>query len=199
MTAATAPRPRGRPRDPDIEPRVYAAALEVYSERGWYGFSLEAVSRVANVGQAAIYRRWSGKADLLARAVASAELALPPVDTGSSHDDLVALGHHLVALYRGPSGVVGLRLVLDARTHPDLAEQFELMLTSPRSREIRKIFRRAEKRGDLAAGVTLGFGLQVMVGATLSHVLLTSVEGLRSTTTDEQFVTQVVQRLLSES
>lgn len=198
MTATSTPRRRGRPRDPDIEPRVYAASLEIYSERGWYGFSLEAVSRVANVGQAAIYRRWSGKADLLARAVAHAELPLPALDTGSSHEDLVLLGHHLIAQYRGPSGVVGLRLVMDARTHPDLAEQFELMLTSPRSREIRKVFRRAERRGDLAEGITLGSALQVLVGATLSHVLMTSVEGLRSTSTDEQFVSQVVGRLLSE-
>ncbi|MEO6204335.1 MAG: helix-turn-helix domain-containing protein, partial [Mycobacteriales bacterium] len=118
MTAAAAPRPRGRPRDPDIEPRVYAAALEIYSERGWYGFSLEAVSRVAAVGQAAIYRRWSGKADLLARAVAAAEPPPPTLDTGSSRKDLMLLGHHLISRYRGPSGVVGLRLVLDARTHP---------------------------------------------------------------------------------
>lgn len=199
MTSTTTPRPRGRPRDPDIEPRVYAAALEVYSERGWYGFSLEAVSRLANVGQAAIYRRWSGKADLLARAVAAAELPLPALNSGSSREDLTQLGHHLIALYRGPSGVVGLRLVLDARTHPDLAEQFELMLISPRSREIRLVFRRAEKRGDLAEGLTLGPALQMMVGATLSHVLMTSVEGLRSTSTDAHFIDQIVGRVLSEA
>ena len=199
MTATTAPRPRGRPRDPDIERRVYAAALEIYSERGWHGFSLEAVSRVANVGQAAIYRRWSGKADLLARAVASAELPLPSLDTGSSRDDLHALGHHLISLYRAPTGVVGLRLVLDARTHPELAEQFELMVTSSNSREIRKVFRRAHLRGDLAEGTADGLAVQVMVGATLSHVLMTRVEGLWSTLTDEQFVTQVVRRLLTEA
>lgn len=197
MTATTAPRPRGRPRDPDIEARAYAAALEVYSERGWYGFSLEAVSRVAKVGQAAIYRRWSGKADLLAQAVASAELPLPVMDTGSSRDDLLRLGQHLVSLYRGPSGVVGLRLVLDARTHPELAEQFELMVSSPRSREIGKVFRRAHDRGDLAQGTPLGLAVQVMVGATLSHVLMTSVEGPRSASTDERFVTALVDQLLS--
>lgn len=199
MTSTTARRPRGRPRDPDVEPRVYAAALEIYSERGWYGFSLEAVSRLANVGQAAIYRRWSGKADLLARAVASAELPLPPLNTGSSREDLLQLGHHLIALYRGPSGVVGLRLVLDARTHPDLAEQFELMVRSPRSREVSKVFRRARDRGDLAEGISLGLAMQIMIGSTLSHVLMTTVEGGQSTSSDERFVAQVVGRLLSSA
>ncbi len=197
MTASTEPKPRGRPRDPEIEPRVYAAALEVYSERGWHGFSLEAVSRVANVGQAAIYRRWSSKADLLARAVADAELPLPPLDSGSSREDLHQLGHLLMGLYRGPSGIVGLRLVLDARSHPELAEQFELMVTSPRSREIRQVFQRAHRRQDLVEGITVGAAVQVLVGSTLSHVLMTSVEGLRSTT-DEEFVSQVVGRLLNE-
>lgn len=197
MTETTAPRQRGRPRNPDVEPRVYAAALEIYGERGWYGFSLESVSRVAGVGQAAIYRRWTGKADLLARAVASVELPLPELDTGSSRTDLEVLGRHLVELYRGPSGVVGLRLVLDARTHPELAEQFERMLTTARSRAVGEVVRRAHRRGDLAAGTSVGLALQVLVGATLSHVLMTPVAGLASTTPDETFVGQLVDRLLS--
>ena len=38
---------RGRPADPDIERRVIAAALSVYGEVGWAGFSLDRVARRA--------------------------------------------------------------------------------------------------------------------------------------------------------
>src|ERR1700746_3102675 len=37
----------GRPRDPDLESRVFAAALKIYAEAGWSGFSFEAVARTA--------------------------------------------------------------------------------------------------------------------------------------------------------
>src|ERR1700759_5494534 len=37
----------GRPRDPNLEARVFAAALAIYAEAGWSGFSFEAVARSA--------------------------------------------------------------------------------------------------------------------------------------------------------
>src|ERR1700731_4692469 len=60
---------RGRPADPDIERRVIAAALSVYGEAGWAGFSLDRVARRAPVGKAALYRRWPTKEDLLLAAL----------------------------------------------------------------------------------------------------------------------------------
>jgi DNA-binding transcriptional MerR regulator len=48
----------GRPRDPDLESRVLAAALRVYAEAGWSGFSFDAVARRAGVGKAPLYLRW---------------------------------------------------------------------------------------------------------------------------------------------
>jgi DNA-binding transcriptional MerR regulator/predicted nucleic acid-binding protein len=42
----------GRPRDPNLESRVFAAALRVYAEAGWSGFSFDAVARRAGVGKA---------------------------------------------------------------------------------------------------------------------------------------------------
>ncbi len=173
MKTAEVRRPRGRPRDPEIEPRVYSAALTVYSERGWYGFSFEAISKLAGVGQAALYRRWSTKADLLAQAIQSLERPLPAIDTGSSREDLLDVGRHLIRVFRGPSGVVGLRMVLDARTNPELAEQFTAMQNDARAKAIRAVVRRAIRRGDVPATATLELVLQLLIGACLSHMLLT--------------------------
>jgi AcrR family transcriptional regulator len=63
-TEAKGPAGRGRPADPDIEGRVLAAALTVYGEVGWAGFTLDRVARRAPVGKAALYRRWPTKEDL---------------------------------------------------------------------------------------------------------------------------------------
>lgn len=199
MPTAEIRRPRGRPRDPAIEPRVYTAALAVYSERGWYGFSLEAVGRAAGVGQAALYRRWSNKAELLAKAVDWAEVPWPHIDSGDSRDDLLAVARHLVHSYRTPSGVVGLRMVLDARTNPEIAEQFTSRMNDARADEVRGIVRRVMQRGDLRPPATVGSALQTLIGGTLSHVLLNpGVDGKDGTlsTGDDRFLRRLVGSLV---
>ena len=165
------PSTRGRPRDPEVEGRVFDAVVAVYGESGWAGFSLEAVARRARVGREALYRRWTDKAQLLAQAVAARAPQLEPIDTGSTAGDLTALAQHFLDSYRGPSGVVGLRMVLDARTNPELAEQFALLLGGDRADEARRVMRRAVQRGDLAPDVSATAALQVIAGATLTHVL----------------------------
>ena len=178
-----------------IEPRMYAAALAVYAERGWYGFSLEAAGRQAGVGQGAMYRRWSSKAALLAEAVTGSEPVLAPIDTGSTREDLIALARHFLVSYRGPAGVVGLRMVLDARTNPELAEQFEQMLTSRRAQDARAIVKRGFERGDLRAPATADLVLEVITGTTLSHVLFNARPATTSAA-DERFLGRLVDSLL---
>lgn len=201
MTAAEIRRPRGRPRDPGVEPRVYDAAFTVYAERGWYGFSLEAVSRQSGVGQGSLYRRWSSRADLLAEAIGARAPVLPPIDTGSTREDLIALACHFVANYRDDVGVVGLRMVLDARAHPELAEAFGRLLRGARAVEARRIVQRGFDRGDLR-GPTVDLVLEIVSGATLSHVFYTppppnAVAGI--STADERFIARLVDSLLVAS
>ncbi|TAL21749.1 MAG: TetR/AcrR family transcriptional regulator [Frankiales bacterium] len=199
MTAAEDRRPRGRPRDPMVEPRMYEAALAVYAERGWYGFSFEAVSRQAGVGQGSVYRRWSTRGELLAEAVASRAPVVPPIDTGSSSEDLALLARHFLLNYREEIGVVGLRMVLDSRTNPELAVAFGKLLKGARATDARAVVRRCFERGDLI-GPTVDLVLEVVSGATLSHVLYTPpadpATAGRTTAADERFITRLVTSLV---
>src|ERR1700755_3703683 len=82
---------QGRPRDPDVDRRITRAALDVFGDGGWAGFSMEAVARRAGVGKASLYLRWSGKEALLTDAVT---LRFPPLgdaDTGTLRGDLTEL------------------------------------------------------------------------------------------------------------
>lgn len=178
---------------------MYEAALAVYAERGWYGFSFEAVSRQAGVGQGSVYRRWSTRGDLLAEAVASRAPVVPPIDTGSSRDDLGLLAQHFLLNYREEIGVVGLRMVLDSRTNPELAEAFGRLLKGARATDARAVVRRCYDRGDLR-GPTVDLVLEVVSGATLSHVLYTQAPaGLASgvlSPADSRFISRLVSSLL---
>ena len=52
---------------------MVAAALAVYAEAGWSGFSFDAVARRAGVGKAPLYLRWASKEDLLLAAFRAAK------------------------------------------------------------------------------------------------------------------------------
>ena len=99
---------------------MFDAVLEVYSETSWRGFTLDAVGRRARVGRAALYRRWDSKDDLLVQALEARSPLPDPIDTGSLRADLVELAGQLLRGYRTTSGLVSLRVALDARAHPEL-------------------------------------------------------------------------------
>ncbi len=92
--AATPPaevrRKRGRPRDPEADARILAAASSLILLRGYESMTVDEVASSAGVGKATVYRRWSRKEDL---AVAAMEQLyrdeMPPPDTGSIRGDLL--------------------------------------------------------------------------------------------------------------
>ncbi|MEE2034814.1 TetR/AcrR family transcriptional regulator [Rhodococcus chondri] len=171
MTEAPPPRRRGRPRDADLEDRVFDAVLEVYSETSWRGFTLDAVGRRARVGRAALYRRWNTKDELLVQALEARSPLPVPIDTGALRSDLVELAKQLLSGYRTTSGLVSLRVALDARVNPELLARLTATLNRSRVLAARTIVHRAVERNELPAGTSVTLLLEMVTGAVLSHAL----------------------------
>jgi len=75
------------------EEAILLAAMAVLGEVGYDRMSVETVAERAKASKATVYRRWSGKAELVATAVrryAGTALA-PPEPTGDARTDLLAL------------------------------------------------------------------------------------------------------------
>jgi AcrR family transcriptional regulator len=82
-------RRRGRPRDPDAEPRIRRYAVQLLLERGFDGMTVDDVAEAAGVGKATIYRRWASKEQLANDAMADLfDIEIPDADTGSIAGDL---------------------------------------------------------------------------------------------------------------
>ena len=80
---------RGRPRDPDAEPRIRRYAVQLLLERGFDGMTVDDVAEAAGVGKATIYRRWASKELLANDAMAQLfDIEIPDADTGSIAGDL---------------------------------------------------------------------------------------------------------------
>nr|WP_256978850.1 MULTISPECIES: TetR/AcrR family transcriptional regulator [unclassified Rhodococcus (in: high G+C Gram-positive bacteria)] len=150
---------------------MYDAVLEVYWERGWSGFTLDAVARKATVGRAALYRRWASKGDLLVDALEARSPLAEPIDLGTFRADLVELAVQLLVGYRSTAGLVSLRVALDARVHPDLLGHMMDTLNRSRLVAARSIVHRAQERGEAPKSTDTTRILDLVTGAVLSHVI----------------------------
>ena len=133
-----------------MDRRVADAAVALFGEAGWAGFSMEAVARRAGVGKASIYLRWQAKEDLLAEALKQRIGMIADVDTGTLRDDLIELARQVLDLYLGSAGKAALRLALDGDLIPGLAERLSALRTS-QVRAARGIVHRGIDRGEIPA------------------------------------------------
>jgi AcrR family transcriptional regulator len=164
----------GRRRDPSLEPRVVAAALAVYAEAGWSGFSFDAVARRAGVGKAPLYLRWASKEDLLLAAFRAHTTAITIRDSGNLRDDLVEYACRLLDAVAGPQGWAFLRLHLEATVTPALHARFSSQVVGPHVQGARALLDRALARGDLRPGAPAGLALDSLYGAVLIKIILSS-------------------------
>jgi AcrR family transcriptional regulator len=193
---ASSPAPLGRPRDPDVDRRVADAAMELFGEVGWAGFSMEAVARRAGVGKASLYLRWSSKEVLLTEALGMRMVRVSDVDTGTLHGDLVTLAQQVLDVYLGDTGRAALRVALEASDIPGVSKHYERM----RECQIlaaRAIVRRGIDRDELPATTSVALLLDTLVGGAMNHAL-TTPPGLRPqlAARTEEYAVQLVDFLL---
>lgn len=111
----------GRPRDGRIDAAIIAATRELILEAGYPALSLSAIAARAGTTTAAIYRRWSGKAQLVHEAVLSAEAISAPDGSGDIRQDIRALVETTRAMFDRPEVRVALPgLIADTVADPDL-------------------------------------------------------------------------------
>ena len=158
----------GRPRDPGVDRRVADAAVALFGEAGWAGFSVEAVAKRACVGKASIYLRWPTKEALLVEALCRRVGIIAEVDTGSLRGDLVRLAGQMLDLYLGDAGRAALRLRLEGDLIPGLADQLNALKTS-QVLAARAIVRRGIGRGEIPGDTPITLLLDMIVGGATTH------------------------------
>jgi AcrR family transcriptional regulator len=167
----------GRPRDPDVDRRIFDAAMDVFGEFGWKGFSVAAVARRANVGKASIYLRWPNKTDLLIDAVRARVAGAVDTRCEDVRSELLALARHLLRQNIADSGRSSMRLSLEAHLIPGLSEYWDEVCNSQVA-AARAIVKRAIARGELPRGTSVTLVLDTLSGATLMNARATPA-GLR--------------------
>jgi AcrR family transcriptional regulator len=145
----------GRRRNHARDPEILQAALDVLSETGYDGMTIDLVAARARAGKATVYRRWTSKADLVIDAVACmkrADLDLTKLpDTGTLRGDLIAMikPHTIEDAERKLQIMAGLMSMLSR--DPELAEAVNAAIVEPRAAVNRTLMQRAVERGEISA------------------------------------------------
>lgn len=163
----------GRPRAPAVDAAVLKAALHQMAELGYQRMSLDSVAREAKVSKAAIYRRWSSKADVAIAALATRIDAEPvQFNEAFSRASLIAILDTLRNKLLEPNNMalVGTLLAEEKQT-PELITLFRERIHKRRREMLRRVLEQARAEGLLRPGLELDWVIDMLVGPLYSSYL----------------------------
>jgi AcrR family transcriptional regulator len=163
--APSAPRRRGRPRDPDADVRILDAAAALILARGYDAMTVDEVAARARVGKATVYRRWARKEDLAVAAMSQlydAEMSLP--DTGAIREDLRTAYRNVLTFASSEAGRAYLRTTIaESVRDPRIAALYRAASERIEAHAV-AVMQRAIARGELRADADLEWATQWLGG-----------------------------------
>lgn len=182
QSRTAAPRP-GRPRSAAADTAILAATREALVELGWSKLTLGDVATRAGVAKTTLYRRWSGKNELVVDAVAELfdELELP--DRGSLAADIEGVVLQFAAILARPEAKSGLMAVVAESTRDDaLRERIRHSIVERQKGLVLQGRSRAQERGELPpetddpeeAARTVDLIFDVVAGAVVHRTLVSA-------------------------
>jgi AcrR family transcriptional regulator len=160
----------GRPRSERAEQAIIEAAIEALGEYGIDGVRCEDVAARAGVGKATLYRRWTGKEDLLIAAFAAMKHPLPAPCGESVRADLIALITAIAADAGDPRSAQQFALLHGAgERYPRLVARYKEQVIEPRRDMVRAVLRRGVETGELRADIDVEVAMLLLTGAILAR------------------------------
>ncbi|MCW2616423.1 MAG: transcriptional regulator, TetR family [Frankiales bacterium] len=173
LTETEAPRPLGRPRDPRLDEAITTATLELLAEGGYGALTIEAVATRAGVGKATLYRRWTGKEQLVVDAVRTLSEPPEPGRQADVRDEIVGL---LEALRRKSTsslaGRIFPRLIGEGADNPELMRRYREQVLEPRRDRFRATLRRGIDQGLIRPDADLDHVMDLLVGPMAYRTLI---------------------------
>jgi AcrR family transcriptional regulator len=163
---------RGRQLDASRDAALRDAALELLAEIGYDRLSIDAVAARAKASKMTIYRRWSGKAELIADAISSLRKPNETPDTGSLRGDLEAMASSSDNFDIRFDAQLVLGLVTALARDPELRQVVREHFFGRSGIRLRQVFERAIARGEIPQGRNLDLLVSVFPALVIHHLLI---------------------------
>ncbi len=139
-----------RRRGAELLAAIYAAVLAELADKGYAGLTMEGVAARAGTGKAPLYRRWSGRDDLVLDTVRHGISLHPaPPYSGDVRADLLNLLRRMAFGFDTPMGAVLRTLLGETHRSPALLEALHEAVFDPRATELRALLRAAAADGEI--------------------------------------------------
>jgi AcrR family transcriptional regulator len=175
----------GRPRDPRIDAAILSATAELLVEIGYSNLTLAAVADRAGTTKSALYRRWSGKAELVHEAAFPAAPTALVGPAGNIAADIRAMIAATRDVFISPVVRAALPgLVADMTADPELNARVMSRFTDLFI-AVRLRLREAVERGEAHPDVDPDRLIELIGGATMLALLLRPDEDLDDVWVDQ--------------
>ncbi|MEV0060475.1 TetR/AcrR family transcriptional regulator [Nocardia sp. NPDC050718] len=167
----SSPAPAGRPRDHRTHAAILHAAEQLVVEIGYSATSITGIAARAGVGKDAIYRRWTGKPEVVYEAVFTRVDLGPVPDEGTTRADVTALIDALIDELSAPAAAAALPgLLADFAADPKLRTVLRDSFLAPAKLRMVEIFERARARGEVGEDVAIELVLDAIAGTIFFHL-----------------------------
>jgi AcrR family transcriptional regulator len=158
----------GRPRSDKSHQAMLQAALEMLAEVGFDGISIEAIASRAGVGKTTIYRRYNGKAELIADAIESMREEVLIPDTGHLTSDIDKLIENAAQISLNPLGRQTVSMIISsASSNSEFAQIYWQKYLQPRREAFDIVIERAKSRNEVSQDLDSGLVFDTMSGIML--------------------------------
>ncbi|MBL4630543.1 MAG: TetR/AcrR family transcriptional regulator [Paraglaciecola sp.] len=154
---------------------IKRAALIEVAKKGYARLTMEAVAKRAKVGKAALYRRWSGKEDMLIDLLHTIGLEIVSVeDQGSLEADLTAYVKQTIQLLKRPLAKKILPDLYAEMTRDTLfAEKIRQVMQRPKRAKASEIMERAIVRKEINTPIDKEIMLDALAGIIYWRFIIT--------------------------
>jgi AcrR family transcriptional regulator len=168
-------RPAGRPRNPELDRAILAAAEQQLREAGYAGMSLESVAAAAGTTVPAVRRRFHSKASMAVAVIDSLRVQSMPTGSGPPRSRALALLRNFQAnlLSSNSMAVVG-TLLAEEHRHPELLAAFRGRLVEPRRAALRGALAEGISRGELPDSADPDVLASMLIGSFYARYIATS-------------------------
>lgn len=162
-----------RPRvEGEREQEILDATLDILAEVGYDRLTMDAVATRAKASKATLYRRWSGKAQLVIDALIADKAPLPPVDTGTLRGDLIGTFCGMGGLTDPQQLAIIASVITAIGRDEEFAEAFRRDFIAPKKALGDEIYRRAQERGEISEDIDLDLITAALPGIILHRAFL---------------------------
>ncbi|AFY61210.1 TetR/AcrR family transcriptional regulator [Synechococcus sp. PCC 6312] len=162
----------GRPRSTQSHQAILKATIELLAEVGFDAMSIDAIATHAGVGKTTIYRRYSGKEELVADAIESLRQDIVIPDTGYLWSDLDELINSAAQITLSPLGRQTVAMIIStASKNSQFAQIYWTKYMQPRRKAFAVVLERAKVRNEVQADLDAGLVFDMMSGIML-HTLV---------------------------